>query len=245
VLDGMTLLGTCFYTIGAFDKAIPLFEEALKRQEHILGRADLVTLTTIGNLGANYVAVGRDADAVPLLEEVRKHLRQYPQLDFVSSALLEAYVHLGDSGKAMALAEEIIVTSRATLPEGSLELAQGLVAVGLALVELQAWTAAEPVLREVLAIREQAQPDAWTTFNTKSLLGAALLGQQQYSQAEPLLLAGYRGMKEREASIPGQAGVRIPQALERLVRLCEAQGDAARASVWREELEAARKGDRR
>ena len=34
---------------------------------------------------------------------------------------------------------------------------------------------AEPLLRECLAIRERTQADAWTTFNTKSLLGGALL----------------------------------------------------------------------
>ena len=54
------------------------------------------------------------------------------------------------------------------------------------------------MLREVLAIREKVRPDAWTTFNTKSMLGEALLGQKRYAEAEPLLLAGYRGMKERE-----------------------------------------------
>jgi hypothetical protein len=35
------------------------------------------------------------------------------------------------------------------------------------------------------------QPDAWTTFNTRSLPGGALLGQQMYAEAKPLLLAGY------------------------------------------------------
>ena len=53
-------------------------------------------------------------------------------------------------------------------------------------------------------IREKFQPDVWTTFNTKSLLGGAQLGQKKYADAEPLLLAGYDGMKQREKTIPPQ-----------------------------------------
>ncbi len=76
------------------------------------------------------------------------------------------------------------------------------------------------------------------------MLGAALLGQKKLAEAEPLLLAGYRGMKEREASIPQEAKVlRIPEALERLVQLYEAKGDATEAAAWRSKLEAARSAE--
>ena len=61
---------------------------------------------------------------------------------------------------------------------------------------------AEPLIREALTIREKTQPDAWTTFNTQSLLGGALLGQKKYAEAEPLLLKGYEGLKQRETTIP-------------------------------------------
>jgi eukaryotic-like serine/threonine-protein kinase len=74
-------------------------------------------------------------------------------------------------------------------------------------------------LRECLAIREKTQPDVWSTFNTKSMLGEALLGQKKYADAEPLLLAGYEGIKKREAKIPAQGKIRLTEALERLVQL--------------------------
>jgi hypothetical protein len=47
-------------------------------------------------------------------------------------------------------------------------------------------------------------------------------------------------MKQREASIPPQGATRIPEALERLVKLYETQGNASEAAAWRSELEAAR-----
>ena len=64
------------------------------------------------------------------------------------------------------------------------------------------WAEAEAILRECLAIREKAQPDDWTTFNTRSQLGGSLMGQKKFAEAEPLILAGYEGMKAREAKIP-------------------------------------------
>ena len=72
---------------------------------------------------------------------------------------------------------------------------------------------AEPIPRECLAIRVKKQTDVWITFNTQSLLGSALLGQKKYTDAEPLLLAGYEGMKEREAKIPAQGKIRLTEAL--------------------------------
>src|SRR5262245_66536985 len=67
--------------------------------------------------------------------------------------------------------------------------------------------------------REKTQPDAWTTFNTQSTLGGALLGQKKYDEARPLLRKGYKGMIEREDQIPAQGRDRIPEALDRLIEL--------------------------
>lgn len=58
----------------------------------------------------------------------------------------------------------------------------------------------------------------------KSLLGDALLGQQKFAEAEPLLKDGYEGLTQRAAQIPPQGKVRLTEALERLVRLYEATG---------------------
>src|SRR5205085_3919931 len=102
------------------------------------------------------------------------------------------------------------------------------------------WAEAEPLLRECLAIRVQTQPDVWSTFNTQSMLGGALLGQKKYAEAEPLLLAGYEGMKQREKTIPPPGQIRIPEAIERLVQLYEATDNPDEAAKWRKELDSAR-----
>ena len=98
---------------------------------------------------------------------------------------------------------------------------------------------AEPVLLECFAIRMELTPDAWSTFNTQSWLGEALLGQQKYIEAEPLLIAGYVGMKKREATIPPESRSRLSMACERLVLLYEAWGKPDEAVKWRHEMAAA------
>jgi hypothetical protein len=68
-------------------------------------------------------------------------------------------------------------------------------------------------------------------------LGGVLLGQQKYDESEPLLLAGYQGMEEREATIPPQGKIRPTEALERLIKLYEATDNQEEAAKWQAELD--------
>jgi tetratricopeptide (TPR) repeat protein len=97
---------------------------------------------------------------------------------------------------------------------------------------------AESVLRRCLALCEEAAPDAWATPHARSLLGAALLGQKKYADAEPLLVRGYQGMKARQAKGPSEGKARLLEALGRLVQLYDAWEKKAEAAKWRKELEA-------
>jgi hypothetical protein len=106
------------------------------------------------------------------------------------------------------------------------------------LISQEKWTDAESSFRECLEIRERAEPDLWSTFNARSLLGGSLLGQKKYQDAEPLLLAGYEGMKQREKMIPAQGRVRLAEAAARLVQLYEALDDTDNAELWRSRLKA-------
>jgi hypothetical protein len=67
------------------------------------------------------------------------------------------------------------------------------------------------------------------------MLGGALLGQKKYADAEPLLLAGYEGMKQREQTIPPQGQVRLPEALDRLIELYTATDKPDEVKKWRAE----------
>jgi eukaryotic-like serine/threonine-protein kinase len=95
---------------------------------------------------------------------------------------------------------------------------------------------AEPVARECLALREKQVPDNWRTFNARSMLGGSLLGQKKYAEAEPLLLAGYEGMKQREDKIPVAGKVRLKETMQRLVQLYETTNRPDQAAEWKQKL---------
>ncbi|HTV55007.1 MAG TPA: protein kinase, partial [Terriglobia bacterium] len=96
---------------------------------------------------------------------------------------------------------------------------------------------AELNLRESLLIREKIQPHNWVTYETKSLIGEALLDQKKYADAQSFLLSGYEGMKQRESHIPSEEKERLTKALKRLVRLYETWGKPDKAVRWQKELE--------
>ena len=107
------------------------------------------------------------------------------------------------------------------------------------LLETKQFELAEPHLRECLTIRQAVAPDLWSTFNAQSLLGASLMGQQKFAEAEPLLVAGFEGLKSREAQgkIPTAARPRLPNAAQRLIDLYTAWKKTEQASEWKKKLD--------
>jgi tetratricopeptide (TPR) repeat protein len=232
MLNAMNQLGVLYWRGRQLDKAIPLFEKVLKIREAKFGRDDLQTLNAMANLGVNYRDANRLQDAIPLLEAAHQAAKKYPNLRWVTVELLATYAKAGEKAKLANLLREQLVEARKALPKDSPQLAQELARASLTLLQARAFAEAEPLLRECLAIREKTQPDAWSTFNTQTSLGGALLGQKNYAEAEALLLKGYEGMKQREKTIPPQGVGRLPEAVDRLIELYTATDKPDEVTKW-------------
>src|SRR5262249_39182248 len=127
---------------------------------------------------------------------------------------------------------------RARLPADDPQLAAALSQLASILLAEQKFVEAEEMAGECLAVREKRLPEDWVTFNSRSMMGGALLGQQKYAEAEPLLLSGYEGMKQREAKVRyAGAEPRLREALQRLVQLFEATARPEEAVGWKNKLE--------
>jgi hypothetical protein len=238
-LNTMNQLGVAYWSKKQLDRSIPLFEGALKLSEKKLGRDDPFTLRMVANLGVNYKDAGRLKEALALLEEAYAASKKHSQLRWVVQPLLEAYTRAGQpTEKAKRVIADLLADARKQLAKDSPQLASPLAVAGLYLLQIKAFAEAEPICRECLTIRAKTQPEAWSTFNTQSLLGGSLLGQKKYAEAEPLLLKGYAGLKKREKSIPPQAAPRLREAVQRLVQLYEATAKKDEAAKWRKELDA-------
>ena len=247
-LSSMDDLARGYGAVGKPDLALPLFEEALKGRKAKLGPDHPDTLTTMNILALGYQAVGKLDLALPLYEETLKlqkaklgpdHSETLSTMRNVARAYLEASA----PAKAVPLFNEWLAVKRKQLGATDLRFANELGNVAVAMLKSEQYGAAESISRECVGILIKTQPDAWFPFYAKSLLGASLLGQKKYTDAEPLLREGYEGMKAREKTMPPNAKSRLTEAVERLVQLYEATARKSEAEKWAKVLAEHRRQD--
>jgi hypothetical protein len=142
--------------------------------------------------------------------------------------------------RALEQRQLLLADQRKAFPDDDPRLATALIGLADAGLMNDPSFDAEPLIRQCLSIREKKIPDDWLTFNARSRLGGLLLEQKKYAEAEPLLVSGYEGLKQREASIPANGKKRLTEAVERLVQFSEATGKLDEAAKWRRELETAK-----
>jgi len=190
-----------------------------------------------------YVAAGMPDRGLPLLEGSLKLAQASLGPEKGTTLVLKdnlaaAYDHTRNYDEAIRLFRESDAGKLRVLPAYHPTRLEGLASLGLCLLHADKPEEAEAVLRECLGHRQTKQSGLWTTFDTQSLLGGALLAQKKYADAEPLLLAGYEGMKQREAQATAASKIRLSEALERLVQLYDATGRKGQADEWRKKREA-------
>ena len=225
---------------GRYADMARLLEEALPELRKRYGPANPSISPHVINLSEAYSKLGRHRDTLRLLEATIAGIPEadrpgYTNYDFLLANLVEAYSNLGEAAQARRVTADLEAWLRRRHPANSLQLARALDWWGGNFTEVRLSEVAEPFVRESLAIREAKAPDAWERFNSAALLGGALLDQKKYADAEPLLLAGYEGMRQREKMIPPQGKVRIPEALDRLIEFYTATSKPDEMKKWQAE----------
>jgi serine/threonine protein kinase/tetratricopeptide (TPR) repeat protein len=248
----MNNLAASYWHAKQFDKAVSMFERLLPLHEAKLGKDHPLTINVQANLGVNYGEAGRLKEAVAILEDAARKMDKHPsvnvaRLSWVPLALNTNYERAGLHDKAEASYRKRFDDAVRRFGADHADTANAGVLLAINLLKQARNADAEPLLVKAVATREKADPDAWTTFNTHSLLGGALLGiartekdaasrTTRLALAEALLVRGYEGMKAREASIPKAGGgeLRIPEALDRLIELHTATDNTEKVNEWRE-----------
>jgi tetratricopeptide (TPR) repeat protein len=167
----------------------------------------------------------------------RRHPQWHPNEKQHALRVLGAVLmDMGDSEGLDRFYQDQLAELRAQLAPDDPALAAAIAQFTLLRLTEGKFSAAELLARECLKIREQQLPDDWLTFNTRCMLGASLLGQKKYVEAEPLLLAGFEGMKKREEKIPAQGRPRLKEAMQNLARLYEETERSDQAAQWKQQL---------
>jgi lipopolysaccharide biosynthesis regulator YciM len=184
ILKSKNDLAVVYAEQGKYELAEALHKEALKGLTAILGANDTHTLRSAFNLAATYRGGGRPAEAIALCEKwlprARKALPNGSK-DYYSAIRVcsEIYSGAGRHHKAEPLLGELADLVKQQAGAESPAYAGQLAELGHCLLQQKKGAKAERVLRESLAIRAKKEPVFWTTLNTRSLLGAALLRQKK------------------------------------------------------------------
>jgi tetratricopeptide (TPR) repeat protein len=223
-------------------EAASLFEQVRDEQAKKLGPDHPSTLATVVCLGCVYQVSGRIAEAMRLFEQAHEQLTKklgadHPETLTALANLASALDAAKQFDQAAAKCREWLDIQGRAVPTDDPTRAPALSHLGACLLAAGKPCEAEPVLRKCLAINERHGLSNWMTFHTQSLLGGALAGQQKYAEAEPLLLAGYKGLEGCAKTIPPRDRRRLPAARERLVQLYDAWGKTDQAEAWRKTQE--------
>jgi serine/threonine protein kinase len=241
-LVAMNNLALAYRDAGRLGEALPRFQEALGLMRTKLGPDHPNTLVAMNNVALTYRDLGRRDEALSLFREVLGLMKvklgpDHPDTLTTMHTLALTCHDTGRLGEAIPLLEEVVRLKRAKL---GLERPDTLFSMN-ALVKFylvaRRWTEGEAMARECLEVRARTQPDDWLRFHTASQLGAALAGQEKHTDAEPLLISGYEGMKAREARIPQLARHYLAAAAARIVPFYEAWGKPEKAAEWRKRLD--------
>jgi tetratricopeptide (TPR) repeat protein len=153
-----------------------------------------------------------------------------------SGFLATAYEALNRWAEAEALLRDTLARRRKGEKPNSPLLASDLAQLGRNLLMQSKWTEAESILRECLVICEKVSADDWKRYDAMSLLGEAILGQTRYAEAEPMVIDGYMGLKERASRVTVPDRFRLREAAVRVVRLYEAWSKPDTAMEWKAKL---------
>jgi serine/threonine protein kinase len=238
-LDTLSRLADACRQAGTWDRAILLAKQVLKKRTATLGPTHPATVGAMKRLVMCYGEAGIFEESLAWHEKTLKVMR-------------DTNIGVGNNSNAYARAlqgagrlEEADCVLRRNLELVRRQRDRRARANGIALVDIilglnlllqGRYVEAEPVAREALAYFEKELPDDWNYFHAMSMVGGALLGQQRYDEAEPLLVQGYEGMKQREAFINAGFKPRLTMAAERLIRLYDVTNQPEKARAWRKKV---------
>jgi tetratricopeptide (TPR) repeat protein len=265
VANALDTLATVTWHEGKRDEAETAEREALAMTRKLLGYENADVAQMMDNLAAMVCSQGRLSEAENLAREglrMRKDLlgkeeqrfswqeglgaarSKSPTLEPVASAWEVAISinnlggilgHEGELTQAESLLGEALTMRRKLAGDNNVLVSKSLANLLEVLERQGKLGVSEELARECLAICEKTSPDNWLIFSSQSVLGGSLLAQKRFSEAEPLLLAGYEGLKQRRAYDLVQCEPYLQRALQRLTLLYEATGRSEQAGQWRAE----------
>jgi serine/threonine protein kinase/tetratricopeptide (TPR) repeat protein len=230
-------LALSYQFAGQLETSSRLYEQLLDQHRTLEGPTHPATLGTMHQLAWNYGMMGRLRESLAMFEKLfaLRNTGFGRDLDFLHYVIVCQWAGKYDQvDKLLHEAAKLRGPDPGSINElyDSASL-RGFLALNLLLQKR--YEEAEPIAREVVAMNQTGggvnQFPYWV-----SVLGAVLLGQRKYTEAEPILLKGYEGMKQFEVNF--WAKRRAAEVCGWIVRLYDESNQPEKARMWRAKLEA-------
>ncbi|HUG10052.1 MAG TPA: serine/threonine-protein kinase [Opitutaceae bacterium] len=242
----MDNLGVVLFNQGKLAEAEVLSREAWETRKRVLGPEHPVTLISMNNLARICARAGEDkrGEAEALFTQVveirgRVSGPDHPDVFPTLMNLGRLYVDDARLVEAEAMFRRSAELAQRIGKRGHIFIFSAQDALGDALGKQGRYYEAEALLRESLETQSQFAPDTWRHAQTKSRLGAVLVGLKRFDEAEPLLLAGYEELLKLKEKIPTPDRDMISEAASRVGHLYAEWNQPERAQAWRDTLAAA------
>jgi CHAT domain-containing protein/tetratricopeptide (TPR) repeat protein len=179
--------------MGAYGKALPLYERALEMYRQARGEGHPDYATALHNLAALHQAMGAYGKALPLLERALEVYRQaqgegHPDYAKALHSLALLHQDMGAYGKALPLLERAREVIRKALGEAHPDYATSLNNLALLHREMGAYGKALPLLERAREVTRKARGEGHPAYaNTLNNLAALYKDMGAYGKALPLL----------------------------------------------------------
>ena len=152
-----------YYALGAFDRVLPYYRDRYHASLREHGPRHIDTLLAMRDLAELYAQSRRYDLAEPLFLEALEGLDDRPKNDpivvLTETYLATMYESQGRYAQAEGLLRRRVEVAHDQFGPTDSRTAGPMAQLALCLLEQDQWLEAEPILRECLAIREQAQPE--------------------------------------------------------------------------------------
>lgn len=233
-------LAMAYREAGQPDDAIPLLEETVKLKNTTFSKSHPSTLTSMNNLAVCYRSAGKLPQAISLHEDTLKARKEaigedHPETLLSMFNLAQCYEDANRMPEAIPLFEAATLGMERKRFQSQ---NAGTIVLGTvsAYEKNGRHEKAEALRRKWLeVVKAKFGVQSSNYANELSGLGANLIQQRKFSDAEPFLLQAYESLKGQESSLLTATKVIIPETLDRLVELYLSWDKKEQAEKYRQE----------
>jgi tetratricopeptide (TPR) repeat protein len=241
-LGSMNGVAMAWRELGKFKEALDLLEQAAARARQALEPDHPYTITFHNNVALAAEDAGETNKALLLFEQTlqqRCAVRglEHPETLRAMNYLARCRLRCGQLAQADALLVDAERKWRSSAPNDGPVAALTLANRSECCLRQGRYEDAEKFAREYVTFLDTRPQRPWSKAEATGLLGAALLGQRRFAEAEPKLLSSFNDLEAIYSCVPAHTGPRLRQSIGRsLTQLYEQSGQDELAGQWKKRL---------